>query len=61
MWGLRFGHVIGLALVAGAFAMLCNPDPRYAHIPAYQESSGSGAAMLIILGVLMFLAASDDR
>lgn len=60
MWGLRIGHLLGLALVAGAVALLCNPDPRYAGIPSYDESSGAGAAVLIILGLLLFVSASDD-
>jgi nitrate reductase gamma subunit len=59
MFGLRFGHIAGLLVIVAAVAMLCNPDPRYAGIPSYEESSGNAAGVMIVLGILLFFAASD--
>lgn len=49
----------GLAIIAGGFAMVCYPDPRYADLPAYQESSGTAAALLILMGLALGLSAGD--
>lgn len=51
--------VLGLMLIAGGVGMAYNPDPRYADIPSYQEASGSAAAILIVMGVVMLLGAAD--
>jgi len=47
---------ISAAIFFGAYAMIAFPDPRYAAYPAYQESGGNAAAIMILFGILALFA-----